>query len=92
MDVDTPEDAQRDKAPRLNVLVLGMQVTAFDLLATVAEMADAIASSRRSYACLCPVYTMMQGNERDDVRAALNGADWVTPNGMPVVRPVHGLV
>jgi N-acetylglucosaminyldiphosphoundecaprenol N-acetyl-beta-D-mannosaminyltransferase len=76
-------------APRLNVL--GVQVTAFDLPAAVAEMEEAIAGDRRTYACPCPVYTLMQGNERDDVRAALNAADWVTPDGMPVVWALRGL-
>jgi N-acetylglucosaminyldiphosphoundecaprenol N-acetyl-beta-D-mannosaminyltransferase len=70
-------------ASRLNVL--GVQVSAFDLATAVAEMEEAIAAGRRTYACLCPVYTLMQGNEREDVRRALNGADWVTADGMPVV-------
>lgn len=76
-------------APRLNVL--GVQVTAFDLPTATAEMEEAISAGRRGYACPCPVYTLMQGHERDDVRAALNGADWVTPDGMPVVWALRAL-
>ena len=33
----------------------------------------------------------MQGHERPEVRAALNGADWVTPDGMPVVWALRAL-
>jgi N-acetylglucosaminyldiphosphoundecaprenol N-acetyl-beta-D-mannosaminyltransferase len=77
-------DVGRESATaRLNIL--GVRVSAFDLDAAVADMEAAIAGNRRAYACCCPVYTLMQGHERDDVRAALNGADWVTPDGMPVV-------
>jgi N-acetylglucosaminyldiphosphoundecaprenol N-acetyl-beta-D-mannosaminyltransferase len=67
------------------VNLLGVRVAAFDLPTTITEMDQAIADSRRAYVCTCPVYTLMQGHERADVRAALNGADWVTPDGMPVV-------
>jgi N-acetylglucosaminyldiphosphoundecaprenol N-acetyl-beta-D-mannosaminyltransferase len=76
-------------AERLNLL--GVRVNAFDLRAAVGEMESAIASNRRSYACCCPVYTLMQGHERGEVRAALNGADWVTPDGMPVVWSLRAL-
>lgn len=67
------------------VNLLGVRVTAFDLPTAVAEMDSAVAGGRRAYACTCPVYTLMQGHERPEVRRALNGADWVTPDGMPVV-------
>jgi N-acetylglucosaminyldiphosphoundecaprenol N-acetyl-beta-D-mannosaminyltransferase len=70
-------------APRLNIL--GIRVSAFDLRAAVDEMEAATIEGLRTYACCCPVYTLMMGHERPDVRAALNGADWVTPDGMPVV-------
>ena len=63
----------------------GVRVSAFDLPTAVEEMQAAIRAGRRAYACTCPVYTLMQGYERPEVRAALNGADWVTPDGMPVV-------
>jgi N-acetylglucosaminyldiphosphoundecaprenol N-acetyl-beta-D-mannosaminyltransferase len=65
--------------------LLGVRVSAFDLPTAVAEMEQAIAEGRRAYVSTCPVYTLMQGHERSEVRAALNGAAWVTPDGMPVV-------
>jgi N-acetylglucosaminyldiphosphoundecaprenol N-acetyl-beta-D-mannosaminyltransferase len=73
------------------VNLLGTNVSAFDLPAAVAEMQQAIAAGRLAYACTCPVYTLMQAYERADVRAALNGADWVTPDGMPVVWALRWL-
>ncbi len=74
---------QTAASPRLNLL--GVHVTAFDLTTAVAEMAQAVHENRRVFASTCPVYTLMQGHERPEVRAALNGAGWVTPDGMPVV-------
>jgi N-acetylglucosaminyldiphosphoundecaprenol N-acetyl-beta-D-mannosaminyltransferase len=65
--------------------LLGVHVTAFNLPAAVAEMEQALAANQRVYASTCPVYTLMQGHERSEVRAALNGAAWVTPDGMPIV-------
>jgi N-acetylglucosaminyldiphosphoundecaprenol N-acetyl-beta-D-mannosaminyltransferase len=71
--------------------LLGVRVSGFDLPTAVAQMEAAIAEDRRAYACCCPVYTLMQGHERGEVRAALNGADWVTPDGMPVVWSLRAL-
>jgi N-acetylglucosaminyldiphosphoundecaprenol N-acetyl-beta-D-mannosaminyltransferase len=65
--------------------ILGIPITVFDLEAAVIEMAQAVGQKRRVYACTCPVYTLMQAVERPEVRAALAGAAWVTPDGMPVV-------
>jgi N-acetylglucosaminyldiphosphoundecaprenol N-acetyl-beta-D-mannosaminyltransferase len=73
------------------VNVLGVRVSAFDLPAATAEMTAAIQAGRRVYASTCPVYTLMQGHERPEVRAALNGAEWVTPDGMPVVWALRWL-
>ena len=67
------------------VNLLGVRVSAFDLPAATVDMAQAVDAQRRVYASTCPVYTLMQGHERADVRQALNGAEWVTPDGMPVV-------
>ncbi len=70
-------------AARLSLL--GVRVSTFDLPTAVAEMQATIRAKQRAYACTCPVYTLMQGHEQANVRAALNGAEWVTPDGMPVV-------
>ena len=70
-------------AERINVL--GVDVSALDMTAAVDEMAVAVAQRRPSYGCTCAVYTLMQGHDRADVRSALNEADWVTPDGTPIV-------
>jgi N-acetylglucosaminyldiphosphoundecaprenol N-acetyl-beta-D-mannosaminyltransferase len=68
---------------RINVL--GVEVSGVNLHTALSELAEALAKHRSAYGCSCPVYTLMQGSERQDVRAALHGADWVFPDGMPVV-------
>jgi N-acetylglucosaminyldiphosphoundecaprenol N-acetyl-beta-D-mannosaminyltransferase len=73
------------------VNVLGVRVSAFDLATAAAEMAQVIAGTGRAYASTCPVYTLMQGHERAEVRAALNDADWVTPDGVPVAWALRAL-
>jgi len=49
----------------------------------------AVEPTRRAYICACPVYTLMQGYERQDVRDALNNADMVIADGMPIVWLLH---
>lgn len=70
-------------AKKINLL--GVRVSALNLSTAVAELEAAIDSGQPSYVSTCPVYTLMQGYERPEVRAALNGATWVMPDGMPVV-------
>jgi N-acetylglucosaminyldiphosphoundecaprenol N-acetyl-beta-D-mannosaminyltransferase len=73
------------------VNVLGVQVSAFDLPAAATELTAAVDSSLRVYASTCPVYTLMMGHDHPDVRRALNGAEWATPDGMPVVWALRWL-
>jgi len=73
------------------VNLLGVRVSAFDLPTATAEMAAGVEAGGLAYASTCPVYTLMLGHERADVRQALNGADWVTPDGMPVVWALRRL-
>lgn len=39
----------------------------------------------RRYVCTCPVYTLMMAREQPQVKAAVNGANMVTADGMPIV-------
>lgn len=75
----------------VRLTLLGVRVSAFDLPTAVAEMLRVVEADGRAYASTCPVYTLMQGHERAEVRAALNDADWVTPDGMPVVWALRAL-
>ena len=45
----------------------------------------ALDADSRRYVCTCPVYTLMMCRERADVMAAVNRADMVTADGMPIV-------
>jgi N-acetylglucosaminyldiphosphoundecaprenol N-acetyl-beta-D-mannosaminyltransferase len=76
-------------SPRVNLL--GVQISAFDLPTAIIELSQVIDAGGRAYASTCPVYTLMQGHDRTDVRAALNSADWVTPDGVPVVWALRAL-
>jgi N-acetylglucosaminyldiphosphoundecaprenol N-acetyl-beta-D-mannosaminyltransferase len=37
------------------------------------------------YVCVCTVHMIMEGHDSDSFRAIVNGADLVTPDGMPLV-------
>ena len=65
--------------------LLGVKLNVLTLASAVDEMDAAIARRERGYVSTCPVYTVMLGHERDDVRAALNGATWATADGVPVM-------
>lgn len=65
--------------------LLGVNLSVLSLNQAVDEMDAAIARRERGYVSTCPVYTVMLGHERADVRAALNGATWATADGVPVV-------
>lgn len=64
--------------------LLGVQLNVLTLSQAVDEMDAAIGRRVPGYVSTCPVYTVMLGHERADVRAALNGATWATADGMPV--------
>ena len=68
--------------PRVNVL--GVQVSTLGFSQTIDLIADTIASNGRLAISPSPVYTILQGYERLDVRRALN-QNLATPDGMPVV-------
>ncbi len=66
--------------------ILGVPVDAQPLDEALATLiAWAHDSHGRRYVCACPVYTLMQARDHDDVRAALRGAAMVTADGMPLV-------
>ncbi len=68
--------------PRANLLGVRLSILKFD--ATIDLIADVIARDERLAISPSPVYTVMQGYEHQNVRAALN-ANIATPDGMPVV-------
>lgn len=68
--------------PRANLL--GIQISTLKFNEVIALIAEAIRDNQQLAISPSPVYTVMQGYERADVRAALN-ANIATPDGMPVV-------
>lgn len=68
--------------PRVNLLGVWISTLRFD--ATIDLIMETIKLNDHIAVSPSPVYTVMQGYERDDVRAALN-ANLATPDGMPVV-------
>lgn len=66
------------------VNLLGVQVSTLSFRQTLDLIEQAISTQDRLAVSPSPVYTIMQGCERPEVRAALN-ANLVTPDGMPVV-------
>lgn len=68
--------------PRANLL--GVKISTLSFNATINLITESIAREDRLALSPAPVYTVMQGYEHEQVRAALN-ANIATPDGMPVV-------
>lgn len=64
--------------------LLGVNMSCLGFAETVNRVTNAILARDKLAISPSPVYTIMQGFERPEVRAALN-ANLVTPDGMPVV-------
>lgn len=66
-------------------LVLGMRVDATsyrDATAAILEWAD---TSQSRYICVANVHMVMEAFDNEEFRRVVNGADLVTPDGMPIV-------
>ena len=64
--------------------LLGVKISTLSFDDTIHLVADVIARADHLALSPSPVYTVMQGYEHEEVRAALN-ANIATPDGMPVV-------
>ncbi len=65
--------------------ILGVHTDAQTFTQAITQLAQWAASPTRHYVCTCPVYTLMMCHENPDVKQAVNDADMVTADGMPVV-------
>lgn len=65
--------------------ILGVHTDAQTFPQAITQLAQWAASPDRRYVCTCPVYTLMMCRENANVMQAINGADMVTADGMPVV-------
>ena len=69
--------------PRVDIL--GVQTNAQTFAAATATLLGWAGDDGKRYVCTCPVYTLMMCREHPDVHRAVNSADMVTADGMPIV-------
>jgi N-acetylglucosaminyldiphosphoundecaprenol N-acetyl-beta-D-mannosaminyltransferase len=65
--------------------ILGVQTDAQTFTEAVTRLTHWATDTHPRYVCTCPVYTIMMCRENPAVKQAVNGADMVTADGMPVV-------
>ncbi len=65
--------------------VLGVRVSALNLEKAARVVAEMIDRRERGYVCVAPVSTVVDSRRSEEYRAIINGADLVTPDGMPLV-------
>ncbi len=65
--------------------ILGVHVAAQRFSDALATLADWVRAQQRRTVSTCTVYTVMMAEQDENVRAALNSADMVTADGMPLV-------
>jgi N-acetylglucosaminyldiphosphoundecaprenol N-acetyl-beta-D-mannosaminyltransferase len=65
--------------------ILGVQTDAQRFDEAVEKLISWASDSKGRYVSTCPVYTLMMCREKPEVMQAVNGADMVTADGMPIV-------
>lgn len=65
--------------------ILGVQTDAQGFDEAITTLAAWASGTTGRYVSTCPVYTLMMCREQPDVMQAVNGADMVTADGMPIV-------
>jgi N-acetylglucosaminyldiphosphoundecaprenol N-acetyl-beta-D-mannosaminyltransferase len=65
--------------------VLGVGISAVSMTAALDQVAAWIESGQRSYVSFCTVNTIMECRKSEELRAIVNGAGMVAPDGMPLV-------
>ncbi len=65
--------------------ILGVQTDAQGFNEAIDQLKDWAGDSTGRYVSTCPVYTLMMCREDRNVMEAVNGADMVTADGMPIV-------
>lgn len=69
--------------PRVDILGVHIDAQTFtEATTTLLRWAD---EHGKRYVCTCPVYTLMMCREHPNVHDAVDGADMVTADGMPIV-------
>ncbi len=65
--------------------ILGMRVHATSYPDAVRRIATWAVTRESKYVCEAPVHMVMESYDSSDYRSVINGADLVTPGGMPIV-------
>lgn len=74
----------RDEGPESR-LVLGVRVDATSYHAASRRVIEWARSGESRYVCACNVHMVMEAHDDPEFREVVNGADLVTPDGMPLV-------
>ncbi len=69
--------------PRVSILGVNVHAQPFD--DAIALLGEWACERKGRYVTACPVYTLMLAKDQPNVRAALENADMVTADGMPLV-------
>lgn len=94
MDDATAEQRAASKRPELAaeiIDVLGVPIALTNYRQTIDWIDAAIASGHRGYICVAPVHLVMLAQDDPQLAAAVAGADFVVPDGQPLVWSVKGL-
>lgn len=70
---------------RPSVEILDVQIDAQTLDQAISKLTTWANSAEKRYVCTCPVYTLMLCAENSRLRAAIDAADMVAADGMPIV-------
>ncbi len=65
--------------------ILGVKVSAINMSEACGYIEQLIVNRQKGYVCVCPVSTIMACYDDEQVRGIVNGANLVTPDGMPTV-------
>jgi len=71
--------------------VLGVPLALTDYTRTLEWIDAMIASGQRGYVCVAAVHTVMVSQEDPELRAAIQGADLIVPDGQPLVWAMNAL-
>ncbi len=89
-DQPTPEARQPLPAPQ-SVNVLGVPIALTDYRRTLDWIDGAIGAGHQGYLCVAPVHLVMLAQDDAAVAAAVAGADFVVPDGQPLVWALRAL-
>lgn len=68
---------------KVQILDVGVHAQRFDH--AISQILEWVEEGKPRYVCTCPVYTLMITHEIPDAKAALDHADMVAADGMPIV-------